>query len=49
MEIQAINVRNQFTGQVKCQRRFNSDPLPCLIAEVNLTHPGSLRLRCSGA
>lgn len=26
----------------KCQRRFNSDPPSCLIAEVNLTHPGSI-------
>jgi hypothetical protein len=25
-----------------CQRRFNSDPLSCVIAEVNLTHPGSI-------
>ena len=27
--------------KVTCQRRFSSDPLSCLIAEVNLTHPGS--------
>jgi transposase InsO family protein len=32
-----------------CQRRSKSDPLSHLIAEVNLTHPGLLRLRCSVA
>jgi hypothetical protein len=26
----------------ECQRRFKSDPLTWLIAEVNLTHPGSI-------
>jgi len=32
---------NEYRLQARCQRRFSSDPLSCLIAEVNLTHPGS--------
>ena len=29
-------------GLGECQRRLKSDPLSILIAEVNLTHPGTL-------
>jgi hypothetical protein len=31
-----------FAAQPECQRRLKSDPLSRLVAEVNLTHPGSL-------
>ena len=41
VEFERLIVDTTVQEKAICQRRFNSDPLPCLIAEVNLTHPGS--------
>ena len=37
-----ISGRKDGIGGPGCQRRLKSDPLSILIAEVNLTHPGTL-------